>query len=99
MVQPNWPCGFWLLMLTLGQVLTSNGVGELPQKIVNEGGAGIPNTASNRARSLAAVGLPKASTITIVWPVPSRVAIDGKLYAFLMNLGVSHTLLPRLALL
>ena len=34
--------------------------------------AGIPKALSKVFRSLCSVGLPKASTITIVWPVPSR---------------------------
>src|SRR5216683_1131839 len=71
MVQPNSSCFGFTLMLTTGQVLVSRGVGELPQNIVKDGGAGIP----------------KASTITMVWPVPSRVAVDGNSYAFLMKLG------------
>ena len=75
-------------MLTTGHVLGSSGVGELPQNIVKLGGAEIPKAESNNARSLAIVGLPKASTITIVWPVPSSVVVDGNSYAFLMNFGV-----------
>jgi hypothetical protein len=65
-------------MLTVGHVLGSSGVGELPQNIVKDGGAEIPKRVSNNARSLAIVGLPKASTITMVWPEPSRVDVDGK---------------------
>src|SRR5947199_1493185 len=87
-VQPNTPCFGFALILTTGQVLGSSGVGELPQNIVKDGGGGIPKTVSNNARSLATVGLPKASTITIVWPVPSRAPVDGNSYAFLMNFGV-----------
>src|SRR5216683_5752401 len=87
MVQPNSSCSGFTLMLTVGHVVGSSGVGELPQNIVKDGGAGITKRASNNARSLAIVGLPKASTITIVCPVPSRVAVDGNSYAFLMKLG------------
>ena len=76
------------MIFTVGHVLGSSGVGELPQNIVKDGGGGIPKMASNRARSLATVGLPKASTITIVWPLPSRAAVDGNSYAFLMKFGV-----------
>src|SRR5207247_11314315 len=76
-VQLNSPCCGVLLRFITGQVVGSRGVGELPQKIVKDGGAGIPQTASKSARSLATVGLPKASTITIVCPVPSSVAVDG----------------------
>jgi hypothetical protein len=86
-VQPNTSCFGFTLILTIGHVVGSNGVGELPQNIVKDGGAGIPKRASNSARSAAIVGLPKASTITIVCPVPSRVAVDGNSYAFLMKLG------------
>ena len=64
-------------MLTFGQVVGSRGVAELPQNMVKDGGAGIPKRASKSARSLAIVGLPNASTITIVWPEPSRVEVDG----------------------
>src|SRR6266849_1914658 len=87
MVQPNSSCLGFALMLTVGHVLGSRGVGELPQNIVNEGGAAIPKRASNTARSLAIVGLPKASTITIVWPEPSSVEVEGNSYAFLTKLG------------
>src|SRR5437867_6789153 len=76
-VHENTPCIGFVLMLTCGHVLVSKGVGELPQNIVKDGGAGIPKTASKSARSLATVGLPKASTITIVCPVPSSVAVGG----------------------
>src|SRR2546427_1581139 len=87
-VQPNSSCFGFALMLTTGQVVVSRGVGELPQNIVNDGGAGIPKRASNNAKSLVIVGLPNASTITIVWPEPSSVAVDGYSYAFLMKEGV-----------
>ena|SRR3989442_9644431 len=87
MVQPNSSCSGFTLMLTFGQVVVSSGVGELPQNIVKDGGAEIPKRASNNARSLTIVGLPNASTITIVWPVPSRVEVDGNSYAFLMKAG------------
>src|SRR6266852_6822818 len=87
MVQPNSSCSGFAKMLTVGHVVGSRGVGELPQNIVKDGGAEIPKRASNNARSLAIVGLPKASTITIVWPEPSRVEVDGNSYAFLMNFG------------
>src|SRR6266852_4078773 len=87
-VQPNSSCTGFTLMLTFGQVVGSSGVGELPQKIVKDGGAEIPKRVSNNAKSLAMVGLPKASTMTIVWPDPSRVEVDGNSYAFLMKLGV-----------
>src|SRR5205807_7450587 len=87
MVQPNSSCLGFALMLTVGHVLGSRGVGELPQNIVKEGGAGIPKRASNTAKSLVIVGLPKASTITIVWPLPSRVAVDGNSYAFFSKAG------------
>src|SRR5216683_4121749 len=83
MVQPNSSCSGFTLMLTFGQVVGSSGVGELPQKIVKDGGAEIPKRVSNNARSLAIVGLPKASTITIVWPEPSSVEVEGNSYAFL----------------
>src|SRR6267143_2560472 len=87
-VQPNTPCFGFVLISNIGHVFVSRGVGELPQNIVKDGGAAIPKTASNNARSLAIVGLPKASTITMVWPVPSRAAVDGNSYAFLTNFGV-----------
>ena len=87
-VHENTPCIGFVLMLTCGHVLVSKGLGELPQNIVNDGGAGIPKAESNNAKSLATVGLPKASTITIVCPVPSRVAVEGYSYAFLMKDGV-----------
>src|SRR5690242_216382 len=61
-VQPNSPCLGFPLILTTGQVLVSKGVGEFPQNMVNDGGAGIPKAASNVAKSLAMVGLPNAST-------------------------------------
>ena len=77
MVQLKTPCFGFTLIFTIGHVEGSNGVGEFPQNMVNDGGAAIPKRASNNARSLAIVGLPKASTITIVWPAPSRVAVDG----------------------
>src|SRR5690242_13934617 len=59
-VQPNSPCfGFAVApRLTVGHVEVSNGVGESPQNIVNDGGAGMWKTASNNARSFAMVGLP-----------------------------------------
>src|SRR6266849_190825 len=87
MVQLNSSCSGFALMLTVGHVVGSRGVGELPQNIVKDGGAAIPKRASNNARSLVIVGLPKASTITIVWPEPSRVEVDGNSYAFLTKLG------------
>src|SRR6267143_832645 len=86
--QPSSPCNGFPLMLTVGQVEMSRGVGESPQNIVKDVGAGTPKRASNNARSLAIVGLPKASTITIVCPVPSSVAVEGYEYAFLMKDGV-----------
>src|SRR6266699_2877179 len=90
--QPIWS---WMscceLKVTVGHVDVSKGVGELPQNIVNDAGAGIPKTVSNVARSLAMPGLPKASTMTIVCPVPSRVAMDGYSYAFLSYDGAETT--------
>src|SRR5467141_718123 len=55
MVQLNSACFGFTLMLTVGHVVGSRGVGELPQNIVNDGGAEIPNRASNNARSLTIV--------------------------------------------
>src|SRR5260370_15981207 len=55
------------------------------QKIVKDGGAGMWKTASNVARSCRTVGLPNASTIRMVCPLPSRV--DGQLYALRTKLG------------
>src|SRR6266571_1559486 len=76
--QPAWSwCKLFALRLTVGHVLISNGVGELPQNMVKEGGAEIPNTESNSAKSDEMVELPKASTITIVCPDPSSVAVEG----------------------
>src|SRR5712692_9584386 len=66
MDHPNSSCvGFRKLVLIFGQL-------PLPQSIVKLGGAGILKNTSKKDRSLAIVGLPKASTITIVWPLPSR---------------------------
>jgi hypothetical protein len=39
---------------------------------VKDGGSGSPNAASNAFRSSAAVGLPNASRMTMVRPVPSN---------------------------
>src|SRR6266516_2070677 len=65
--QPIWSWkALCELKFTTGHVEVSNGVGEFPQKMVNEGGAGILKTLSKVARSLAMPGLPKASTMTIV---------------------------------
>src|SRR5438128_2789433 len=85
---PNTSCLGLAVIGTVGHVEGSNGVALLPQKIVKDGGAEMPNTASNSARSLTIVGLPNASTITIVWPEPSSAAVDGNSYAFLMNAGL-----------
>src|SRR6267143_3591656 len=87
MLHPKTSCLRFEVIGTFGHVLGSSGVTELPQNIVKDGGAGIPKIASKSARSLVIVGLPKASTITMVWPDPSRVAVDGNSYAFLMNFG------------
>src|SRR2546427_5521783 len=51
MVQPKTSCFVLTLMLTCGQVVGSSGVCEFPQKMVKDGGGGIPNVESNRARS------------------------------------------------
>src|SRR2546425_13063730 len=67
MVQPNSSWNRFALMLTVGHVVGSRGVGELPQNIVKDGGGGIPKRESNSARSPAIVGLPQASTITMFW--------------------------------
>src|SRR6267143_4387846 len=48
-------------------------------RIVKEGGAAMPKVLSKTVRSFWTVGLPNASTMSIVWPVPSRV--EGRLYA------------------
>src|ERR1700758_1738266 len=74
--QPNTSCLGFDVIGTCGHVDESNGVGLFPQKIVNDGGAGIRNAVSNRARSFATVALPNASTITIVCPEPSSVDVD-----------------------
>src|SRR2546425_8831169 len=55
------------------------------QRIVNDGGSGMPKVPSKAARSFSIVGLPKASTIRMVCPVPSK--SDGKLYAFRTKFG------------
>src|ERR671922_958542 len=71
MVHPNTSCLGFVLMLALLHWLESNGLGAFPQKMVKDGGLGIPKTASKTARSFVMVGLPKASTITMVCPDPS----------------------------
>src|SRR3989442_596315 len=87
----GWWVGRWGILCAKlrirAGVLVSKGLGEFPQNIVKDGGAGIPKSESNSARSLSTVGLPKASTMTIVCPAPSMVAVDGYSYAFLMNDG------------
>ena len=71
-----------------------------PQSIVRVV-EGRPNVVSNVFRSLWTVGLPNASTMTIVWPLPStppRPPLGGKLYAFLRNEGGVQRIVPRLTL-
>lgn len=54
-------------------------------KIVNAGGAGRLKIPSKVARSCLMSGLPYGSTMTMVWPLPSR--CDGKLYAWPISRG------------
>src|SRR5712692_3478959 len=63
--QPNKP---WRVLAVIG--VAGHPAGS--HRMVNDGGAGMPKRLSNKARSFGIVGLPKASTIRMVWPVPSR---------------------------
>src|SRR3954454_20438703 len=62
-------------------------------------GAGSPNCFENVWRSASAGGLPKASTMTIVWPVPAGcpLTVSGMLYAARMLAGSWHATAPFVA--
>src|SRR5713226_488696 len=68
------PKGSWGFPPKWPPLVTKEGVVHPPggQIIVKDGGGGRRNTASKRARSFEIVGLPYASTMTIVWPDPSK---------------------------
>src|SRR3954469_14363365 len=62
-------------------------------------GAGSPNCFEKVCRSESAVGLPNASTITMVWPVPAGLpfTVSGMLYAARMLAGSWHATPPFVA--
>src|SRR5260370_33094316 len=73
------------LISACGMFLGLNVGQPVGQRIVKDGGAGIPKVLSKTARSFVIVGLPKASTMRMVWPLPS--GLDGECEAGRMKLG------------
>src|SRR5712692_1607129 len=85
MLQPN--SSWWVLFgLNVGQ--------PVPHSTVNEGGSGRWKMASKSCRSCWTVGLPKASTMRMVWPLPSRV--EGTSYALRIERGMLQLIVAPL---
>jgi hypothetical protein len=73
---PNSSPAFESVIFGVGHLSVAAPVQVGPQSIVKLGGAAMLKFPSKSAKSLAMVGLPNASTMTIVEPVP--VSVDGK---------------------